>query len=125
MTANDLRLADFRPRTSLRVPAHDVPQPKFAAVDAHNHLRAALGDGAVRPAEVLATLDESGVELVVDLDGGQGDALSSEIDRWQTAAPDRVVVFAGLDYARWTTDRDFGNRRQSVFETRRRAERAD
>jgi len=108
VTANDLRLADFRPRSSLRVPAHRVPRPKFRAVDAHNHLRAALGDDANRPGDVLATLDDAGVDVVVDLDGGQGDGLSAEIERWHAAAPDRVVVFAGLDYAGWTTDRDFG-----------------
>jgi predicted TIM-barrel fold metal-dependent hydrolase len=46
--------------------------------------------------------------MVVDLDGGQGEALSAEIDRWQTAFPDRVAVFAGLDYDAWATDPDFG-----------------
>jgi predicted TIM-barrel fold metal-dependent hydrolase len=108
MTADDLRLADFRPRSSLRVPSHHIPRPRFAAIDAHNHLRAALGDGTVRPGAVLAALDDAGVERIVDLDGQQGDGLSAEIDRWHVAAPDRVVVFAGLDYARWASDPDFG-----------------
>ena len=60
-------------------------------------------------AELLATLDAAGVETLVDLDGGQGDGLSR---RRSTAGrrrhPDRLVVFAGLDYDGWATDPSFG-----------------
>lgn len=110
MTPDELRLADYRPRTSLRVPAHEVRQPKFPVIDAHNHLGTAFGgEWATRPSSALiAALDESGVEMVVDLDGGQGDALSREIDRWQVAYPDRVAVFAGLDYGMWSANPAFG-----------------
>ncbi len=109
MTA-DLALADFRPRSSLRVARTAVPRPRFPVIDAHNHLGAAFGgDWATRPpGELLPILDEAGVELVVDLDGGQGDALSREIDRWQAPRPDRFAVFAGLDYASWASDAAFG-----------------
>jgi predicted TIM-barrel fold metal-dependent hydrolase len=110
MTADDLRLADYRPRSALRVAVHRVERPRFPVVDAHNHLGSPFGGAwASRPpAELGATLDEAGVELLVDLDGGRGDALSREIDRWHTALPGRVVVFAGLDYDRWATDPAFG-----------------
>ena len=105
----ELRLAEFRPRSSLRVPAHLPGRPRFPAIDAHNHLGSAFGgDWAGRsPAELIDVLDEAGIAAIVDLDGGQGEALSREIARWRT--PDeRVVVFAGLDYASWATDPDFG-----------------
>lgn len=110
MTVDDLRLADFRPRSSLRVRVHEVRRPRYPVVDAHNHLGSAFGgDWATRPtAELIATLDESGVAMVVDLDGGHGDRLSAEIERWQAAHPDRVAVFAGLDYGGWATDPAFG-----------------
>ncbi len=110
MSVDDLRLADFQPRSSLRVAAHEVRRPRFPVVDAHNHLGSPFGgDWATRsPAELIATLDESGIELVVDLDGGQGAALSAEIDRWQVPYPDRVAVFAGLDYDAWAADPAFG-----------------
>ncbi len=109
---DDLRLADFRPRSMLRVASHTVTRPRFPAIDVHNHLGAAFGGAwASRdPAELPAILDESGIERLVDLDGGQGDDLSREIERWQVRFPDRVSVFAGLDYDRWSDDPDFGAR---------------
>jgi len=110
MTTDELRLADYRPRSSLRVPVHAVGRPKFPVVDAHNHLRPAAGnDWAARPpADVIAILDAMGVAMIVDLDGGHGEALSAEIDRWGASFPDRVAVFAGLDYDAWGLDPSFG-----------------
>jgi predicted TIM-barrel fold metal-dependent hydrolase len=110
MTDGGLRLEDYRPRSSLRVPAHQVRRPRFPVVDAHNHLGSPFGgDWPSRPPdELIAVLDEAGVEMVVDLDGDQGDGLSTEIERWQAAYPDRVAVFAGLDYDRWPADAAFG-----------------
>jgi predicted TIM-barrel fold metal-dependent hydrolase len=110
MTVDDLRLSDFRPRSALRVPVHEVRRPRFPVVDAHNHLGPAFGgEWPTRPpAELMTTLDDAGVETIVDLDGGQGEALSAEVERWQAAYPGRVVVFAGLDYDGWATDPAFG-----------------
>ena len=110
MTSDGLRLEEYRPRSSLRVPVHEVRRPRYAAIDAHNHLGSSFGgDWTERPpSELVATLDEAGVELLVDLDGGQGDHLSREIERWQAAYPDRVAVFAGLDYDGWASDAAFG-----------------
>ena len=110
MTDDALRLEDYRPRSSLRVASHEVRRPRFPAVDAHNHLGSPFGgEWAKRdPAELIATLNEAGIEMVVDLDGGHGEGLSAEIGRWQAAYPDRVAVFAGLDYDSWRGDRAFG-----------------
>jgi predicted TIM-barrel fold metal-dependent hydrolase len=105
-----IALPDYRPRTALRVPTHEVLRPRFPVIDAHNHLGTDFGgDWSARSAtELLATLDEAGVEALVDLDGGSGDALSREVDRWQARAPERLIVFAGLGYDSWADDPDFG-----------------
>ena len=58
--------------------------------------------------ELVATMDEAGVEVLVDLDGGSGEGLGREIDRWQAKAPERFLVFAGLDYDGWSADPAFG-----------------
>lgn len=106
-----LALADYRPRQALRTAEHRVPRPRFPVVDAHNHLGAPFGgDWADRTAdELAATMDEAGVERLVDLDGGWGDALRREVERWQRSLPGRVAVFGGLDYAAWASDPAFGD----------------
>jgi predicted TIM-barrel fold metal-dependent hydrolase len=80
------------------------------AIDAHNHLGQPFGgEWAERSAADLATvLDEAGVAAIVDLDGGWGDRLRLEIERWQDALPGRVAVFAGLDYGMWAGEPRFG-----------------
>lgn len=105
-----IRLVDFRPRTALRAPTHEVLQPRFPVVDSHNHLGPDFGgDWLERGVEaLLATLDAAGVETLVDLDGGGGDDLAREVERWQERAPGRFVVFAGLDYDGWAADPAFG-----------------
>src|SRR3954453_11289087 len=106
----DITLARYLPVQRLRVAEHRVERPRFRAIDAHNHLGQPFG--AEWPdrsaADLAAALDESGIEAVVDLDGGWGDGLRQEIARWQDALPGRVAVFATLDYERWTDDASFG-----------------
>jgi predicted TIM-barrel fold metal-dependent hydrolase len=105
-----MRLVDYRPRSRLRTATTAVPRPRFPAVDAHNHLGSPFsGDWTSRSAADLAeALDAAGIEAIVDLDGGWGDDLRGEIDRWQRPLPGRVAVFAGLDYERWAQDPAFG-----------------
>jgi predicted TIM-barrel fold metal-dependent hydrolase len=107
-----LSLEEHRPRQALRVPEHHVGRPRYPVVDAHNHLGVPFGgDWSGRSAEELAAvMDAAPVERIVDLDGGWGDGLRLEIDRWQAALPGRVAVFAGLDYASWPAHADFGER---------------
>jgi len=109
--ATDLRLADYRPRSQLRVRHAGAPaRPMSAAIDAHNHLGATpfSGDWATRDAaDLAAALDASGIAAIVDLDGGQGDGLRREIARWAPLGT-RVAVFAGLDYPMWERRADFG-----------------
>ncbi|HKF86267.1 MAG TPA: amidohydrolase family protein [Candidatus Limnocylindrales bacterium] len=109
--AGPLALADYRPRQSLRVPEHHVARPSVPAIDAHNHLGTAFGgDWPQRDAaDLVRVLDEAGVAALVDLDGGWGDGLRREIERWQEPLPGRVAVFAGLDYAMWAEDVRFGD----------------
>ena len=106
-----LRLADFRPRSQLRVRSAEAPaRPSFRAIDAHNHLGPTLfsdGWGERTAAELEAALDASNIAAIVDLDGGWGNALARELEHWAPLG-DRVAVFAGLDYAMWTERPDFG-----------------
>jgi predicted TIM-barrel fold metal-dependent hydrolase len=118
-----VRLADYRPRSQLRLPIHEVARPAHPVIDAHNHLGPVFGGGWAErsPAELADALDESGAEVLVDLDGGQGDELGRHLDRWVGPHPGRVVVFAGLAYDAWSTDARFGD--TEARELRRSVER--
>ena len=48
--------------------------------------------------EFLDVLDESSVDVIVDLDGGWGeDILNQRLDNFKIAASERYVIFGGVD----------------------------
>ena len=53
-------------------------------------------------------MDAAGIIATVALDGGFGESLAGEIRRLQAAHPDRVAVFANIDYDTLTRPVDFG-----------------
>jgi predicted TIM-barrel fold metal-dependent hydrolase len=97
-------LANFRPRSKLVTKTTPVNAPRFAVVDAHNHLGEPFGGGwDRRPVhELLDVLDEAQVKLYVDLDGGWGeDVLHTHLDHFKNAAPERFKIFGGVEWKRW------------------------
>jgi len=108
---DDMKLADYRPISQLRVRWAGAPaRPALPAVDAHNHLGPTpFSEGwSARDAGALKeAMDASGIAAIVDLDGGQGEALKREIARWERL-DSQVAVFAGLDYEMWASRKDFG-----------------
>lgn len=97
-------LSDFKPRPALVTKTTTVTRAKFPVIDAHNHLGEDFGGGWVnRPvAELLDQLDEAGVELYVDLDGGwDEDILYERLDKFKAAAPERFRIFGGVNWAAW------------------------
>jgi predicted TIM-barrel fold metal-dependent hydrolase len=102
--ANDLLLNEFQPHPRLFVRHTEVKKPRFPVIDAHNHLAEPFGGGwDKRPvAEVLAILDMADVQVYIDLDGGWGEAiLNQHLDHFKAAAPDRFVIFGGVDWSKW------------------------
>jgi predicted TIM-barrel fold metal-dependent hydrolase len=106
MTDRDLanvRLLDYRPRSMLRAPAHEVRRARFPAVDAHNHLGrwlSEVGGWVVEDVDaLLGVLEASNVDAVVNLDGRWGDELEDNLDRFDRAYPGRFATFCHLDWA--------------------------
>jgi predicted TIM-barrel fold metal-dependent hydrolase len=111
------QLGDWLPRSQLVLPETGVPLSIVPAIDAHNHLGrwlalfddwlaldpAEIVRGGDRPwvcddvAEVLATLDEVGVEAIVNLDGLWGEELERNLDRYDRAHPGRFLTFCHVD----------------------------
>lgn len=97
-------LKDYKPRSKLAVKSTLVERPRFPVVDAHNHLGQDFGGGWIdRPiGELLDRLDQAGVTHYVDLDGGWGESvLLAHLEHLKAPAPERFLVFGGVDWERW------------------------
>nr|WP_179756050.1 amidohydrolase family protein [Kineococcus aurantiacus] len=97
------RLAPYRPRSELVLPATEVPRAAVPAVDAHNHLGRWLTDGRAWLAPdvpaLLARMDELNLAAVVNLDGRPGEELEANLDRYDRAHPGRFATFAHVDWS--------------------------
>jgi predicted TIM-barrel fold metal-dependent hydrolase len=89
----DLRLSDFHPRTALRTPVHAIERPRFPVIDYHNHL------DSMRPEEVLAIMDQCGVEHVVNITMQVGQKALDIMDRYHAAARDRFSSIGWMDWS--------------------------
>ena len=106
--AGDLRLRDFKPRSMLRVPVHEVEHARFPAIDVHNHVNDARGgDPPIDPAQLVALMDRCNLQTIVILTGGWGERLQAVVDRMVKPYPGRFLVFAQIDWSR-IDEPDFG-----------------
>ena len=97
-------LENYRPKSCLVTKSTRVLKPKYPVIDAHNHLNEDFGGGWInRPVEELVELlDEAGITLYVDLDGGWGeDILARHVEKFKRPHPERFLVFGGVNWAQW------------------------
>jgi len=95
-----LPLRDFRPVPTVRRELTPLSErPPFPIVDAHNHLgRWLTGDWSVPDVDaLLASMDDWGVEAIVNLDGMWGEELEANLHRYDRAHPGRFATFAQWD----------------------------
>jgi uncharacterized protein len=90
----DELLKGYDPKPQLVTKATRVDRPKFPAIDVHCHW-----DALVAPEFLLRAMDELGVEKAVNLSGGWGSQLERMLSRYHARAPDRLLVFANIDFS--------------------------
>jgi predicted TIM-barrel fold metal-dependent hydrolase len=93
----------WSPRSELVLPRTPVGRSAVPAIDVHNHLGRWLNEGEwmfERPADLIDVLDESNVELVVNLDGFWGDELVANLERYDRAFPSRIATFCWVEWGR-------------------------
>lgn len=88
-----LPLGEFRPRSMLVTPVHDLAKPRFAAIDYHNHL------DSVDPADALRVMDACGIEKIVNITMKTGDAALRMIDKFRSADPSRFATIGWMDWS--------------------------
>jgi hypothetical protein len=105
------------PKPMLVVDKHEVFRPRFAAIDVHNHLGRSFGGDWVNrpPQELKDVLDESGIDTIVNLDGGFADDFYRELEKW-SVLEERVLVFTGVAWHRLATSTDLGERAAAELE---------
>lgn len=104
-----MNLEFYRPRAALVTKQSHFALPSFPVIDAHNHLGEPFGGGwDTKPLSMLIDqLDQAGVEMYVDLDGGWGEEiLNRHLDHFKNPAPGRFKVFGGVAWEKWA---DLGN----------------
>ena len=89
----DLPLSSFQPRPALRTAVTAVTQPRFPAIDYHNHL------DSTDPDEVLGIMDRCGVERIVNITMKTGQDALDGMDRLHGAAADRFYSIGWMDWS--------------------------
>jgi predicted TIM-barrel fold metal-dependent hydrolase len=90
-------IVDYRPRSTLLVPAHPVPRARFPAIDYHGHPGNLTSPD--RLASVVASLDALNIRLLVAADNLSGERLTSTLETIRNSPHrDRVRVLAGVDF---------------------------
>lgn len=107
-----MQLRNYKPTPRLVTQQTTIQKARFPLIDSHNHLGGDFGGNwDKRPvSQLVDVLDEAGVRVYVDLDGGWGeDILERHLDLFKAAAPERFRMFAGVNWSQWPEHpNDFG-----------------
>lgn len=88
-----LPLGRFQPLSTLVSETHCPQQPRFPAIDYHNHL------DALEPSDVLRVMDACGIEQVVNITMKTGNDALRMIDKFHSASPDRFHTIGWMDWS--------------------------
>jgi predicted TIM-barrel fold metal-dependent hydrolase len=97
VAAQDLGIREYKPKSTLVVPAHPVPRAKYPVIDIHSHHQRLTPESW---AQIVEDMDALNLRLLVNLSGGTGIRLRDGIELVRhSPAPDRMVFFANLDFS--------------------------
>jgi predicted TIM-barrel fold metal-dependent hydrolase len=89
-------ILEYKPQSTLVVPEHPVPRPKYPVVDFHGHPPRFGTVAAVR--SLVAQMDAIGIRVMVSANNSTGEALRSQVAAVREAGQEaRFAVLAGLD----------------------------
>jgi len=109
------RITEYKPRTTLVVPQHPTPRAKFPVIDIHSHQ-----PSPISPADfdrVVKGMEQNNLRLLVNLSGGSGERLKAGLEAIRTSKyPDRMVLFANIEFPREGVASGFGARAAAQLE---------
>ena len=90
-------ITEYKPRSTLVVPAHKVPRAKFPVIDMHGHPPAFTSPEAVK--EVVRLMDPLNIRLMIQTNGMSGDRLATALTAIAASGQkDRAVMFASTSF---------------------------
>jgi len=97
-----LLLRDFKPKSMLHAPAHNVERARFPVIDVHNHVNDArsAGRGHMPPEKVVEVMDRCNIQKIVILTGGWGENLQKVLNEMVKPYPGRFTVFTQIDWSK-------------------------
>ena len=109
------RITEYKPRSTLVTAQHPTPRAKFPVIDIHSHQ-----PNPMTPADfdrVVKGMEANNLRLLVNLSGGFGERLRAGLNAIRTSKyPDRMVLFANLDFPRGGVGPGFGARAAKQLE---------
>jgi predicted TIM-barrel fold metal-dependent hydrolase len=107
-----LDIAEYEPKSMLRVKETRVERAKFPVIDIHTHISESLNSvngvelEAARnflapPSELLAVMERRNILAMVNLTGGFGIGLTEAVTRYDRAFPGRFYTYAEPSYHRF------------------------
>jgi predicted TIM-barrel fold metal-dependent hydrolase len=96
-TLPDMTVEAYEPRSTLVVSGAEVPRAKYPFVDVHLHIDATMDPAQLE--RMVADMDRLNLAVGVNLSGGTGDRLASQVQAFEASHPGRFVVFANVDFS--------------------------
>jgi predicted TIM-barrel fold metal-dependent hydrolase len=89
-------ILEYKPRSTLVVPAHPVPRAKFPVIDIHGHPPRLDSPEAIET--VVKALDQLNVQVMVNASGTSGERLTAQLEAVKASRHrDRFVMFTTVD----------------------------
>ena len=111
--AQTMTIEEYEPKSTLVVPEHPVTRARYPFIDVHNHQSKCVSKECVD--KLISEMDKLNLRVMVDLSGGYGEKLKSLVDAQKRRYPDRLIVFANIDFTR-LDDPDYPARAASRLE---------
>jgi uncharacterized protein len=94
--AQTMSIEDYKPKSTLVVPQHQVTRAKYPFIDVHNHQNSQMPVAQLD--KLVKDMDGINLQVMVNLSGGYGDTLEKGVANMKGHYKNRFVVFANIDF---------------------------
>jgi predicted TIM-barrel fold metal-dependent hydrolase len=93
--SQEMSFEEYNPKSTLVVTENIVEKAKYPFIDIHSHhFKMATQDLS----ELIASMDNMNMAVLVNLSGGSGEGLKNMMDNINRNYPNRIVVFANVNF---------------------------